>query len=311
MANEPHILVVGSINMDLVVRCPRVPAPGETLAGSDFATVPGGKGANQAVAAARLGAPTAMIGRVGLDTFGDALLAGLAENGVDTTHVARDDEAASGIALILVDHAGQNSIVVASGANGSLRPEDLEAAGSLFAWADAVLVQLEVPLATVGQALALARRAGALAVLDAGPARELPAEVLAAADIVSPNESEAKAITGLAVSDVASAQRAAARLREMGARGVVLKLGAQGAYLSCDEMQQHVPAFRVEPVDTTAAGDAFTAALALAAAMGRTLPEAVRYANAAGAAATLRFGAQPSMPTPEEVIRILQGGRTQ
>jgi len=308
MTKEPHILVVGSVNMDLVVRCPRVPAPGETLAGSDFRLVPGGKGANQAVAAARLGAPAALIGRVGRDGFGDALLEGLRSNGVDTTHVGRDDEAASGVALILVEPGGENSIVVAPGANAALTPEHLEAAGGAFAWADAVLVQLEVPVATVERALTLARRGGALAVLDAGPARELPAAVLEAADIVSPNETEARALTGVAVTDAGGAEQAAERLREMGARTVVLKLGGQGAYLAGEKERRHVPAFAVEPVDTTAAGDAFTAALAVAVASGKPLPEAVRTANAAGAAATLRFGAQPSMPTPEEIAQVMQGG---
>jgi ribokinase len=308
MAREPHILVVGSVNMDLVVRCPRQPAPGETLRGSDFRSVPGGKGANQAVAAARLGVSTALIGRVGRDGFGEALLQGLMTNGVDITHVAGDEEAASGVALILVDPAGQNSIVVAPGANGRLAPEHLEEASSMFAWADAVLVQLEVSPATVERALALARRGGALAVLDAGPASPLPGEVLALADIVSPNESEALALTGIEVSDAQSAHDAAARLRELGARTVVLKLGSQGAYLASDEVSRHLPAFPVDPVDTTAAGDAFTAALALAVASGEPLPEAVRHANAAGAAATLRYGAQPSMPTPAEIAQVMQGG---
>jgi len=308
MAGEPHILVVGSVNMDLVVRCPRLPEPGETLAGSDFRLVPGGKGGNQAVAAARLGVSTALIGRVGRDAFGDALLEGLSNARVDITHVGRDGEAASGVALILVDPNGQNSIVVAPGANGRLAPEHLQAAGSMFAWADAVLVQLEVPLPTVEQALVLGRQGGALTVLDAGPALALPEAVLKMAEIVSPNESEARAITGIEVSDAASARLAADRLREMGARTAVLKLGSQGAYLASDEMERHFPAFPVEPVDTTAAGDAFTAALAVAIASGEPLPEAVRYANAAGAAATLRYGAQPSMPTPAEIAQVIQGG---
>jgi len=260
------------------------------------------------VAAARLGVSTALIGRVGRDQFGDVLLEGLSAEGVNITHVGRDHEAASGVALILVEPDGQNSIVVAAGANGKLTPEHLDAASSLFAWADAVLVQLEVPPATVERALQLARQGGALAVLDAGPARALPGEVLRAADIVSPNESEARAITGIEVADAADARKAAARLREMGARTVVLKLGGQGAYLASDEMQLHAPAFPVEPVDTAAAGDAFTAALAVAVAGGRPLPEAVRYANAAGAAATLRFGAQPSMPTPADIAQVIQGG---
>lgn len=298
------IIVAGSVNMDLVVRASRMPKEGESLIGSGFTMVPGGKGANQAVAAARLGSTTHFVGRVGSDVFGTSLRENLASCGVNTDHLIEDD-GPSGIAMIIVNDAGQNSIVVALGANGEVRPDDLSQAADLFGAADFLLVQLEIPLETVEAALDMARAAGVRSVLDAGPPRKLPLELMRKADIVSPNETETAALTGVEVVDLATAREAAKKLLDDGVETVVLKLGEQGAFVATRDLDEHVPAYRVDAVDTTAAGDAFTAALAVALADGDDLVDALRFANAAGAVAVTRFGAQPSMPTRDEVERFI------
>lgn len=305
MTSRSRILVVGSANVDLVTRVPRCPRPGETLIGASFQTMPGGKGANQAVAAARLGAETTFIGCVGSDGFGEMLRSNLAAEGIDVSHVKVHPSVPSGTATILVGDDGQNTIVVTPSANFELTPEDIEPLSSLFETATAVLVQLEIPLGTVMAVLGLARRWGVLSILDAGPAQQVPAEILRKASVVSPNETEAEAITGVAIETVAHAEAAADKLMELGAREVVLKVGASGAYYAGEIENVHVPAFPVKPVDTTAAGDAFTAALATV--WGR-MParEALQYANAAGALATTVAGAQPSMPTKAAVKAFLK-----
>lgn len=293
--NQPKILIVGSANIDLVAGVPRIPKSGETLMGTTFATVPGGKGANQAVAAARLGAKTYFAGCIGADAFGEMQRQTFSEAGIDTTYLKTHPSEPTGTAVILVGDDGQNSIVVIPSANSGILPSDVAALEPLFANLDAVLVQLEIPLETVEAVFDLAHRTGVLSILDAGPARPLSPDILRKADIVSPNESEVEAITGVAVTTLDDAKRAAARLREMGAREVVLKLGANGAYYLGDE-SFHVPPYPIEPVDTTAAGDAFTAALGFA---WKSLPrqQAIQFANATGALAATVAGAQPSMPT--------------
>lgn len=303
----PGVLVVGSINMDLIVRCKRLPREGETTHGEDLVMAPGGKGANQAVASSRLGAQTSMVGRIGEDEFGARLRAGLEEDGVNTSAVLTDPDASTGVALILLEPGGQNRIVIMSGANARVGAEGLAKAKELLPDVDAVLLQLEIPIPTVAQVAEAAREAGVRSVLDAGAAtREaVEADLPALVDIISPNESEAEALTGVAVSGLATAAEAARRLREAGARDVVLKLGAEGAYWSGDAGTAHVPAFQIEPVDTTAAGDAFTACLAVDLASGRDMPTALRRANGAGALACLKLGAQPSMPTREELEAFL------
>lgn len=298
------IIVAGGVNMDLVARANRMPKEGETLIGSDFTMVPGGKGANQAVAAARLGSNTHFVGRVGGDVFGGRLRENLGSCGVNTDHVLAD-EGPSGIAMIIVDETGQNSIVVVLGANGKCRPDDLHRARELFSAADFLLVQLEIPLETVDAALDMARAAGVRSVLDAGPPRKLPLELIRKADVVSPNETETAALTGMEVTDPATAREAAKKLLDDGVETVVLKLGEQGSFVATRDLEEHVPAYRVDAVDTTAAGDAFTAALAVAMADGDDLVGAARFANAAGAVAVTRFGAQPSMPTRDEVSEFI------
>lgn len=306
----PRLVVLGSVNMDLVARVAALPRPGETVAGRSLETIPGGKGANQAVAAARLGARTAMVARVGDDDFGPRLVRGLVGAGVDAAAVRVTPGCSSGVALISVEDAGQNSIVIVAGANGRLTPADVAANAALIASASALLLQLEVPLETVAAAARLARRAGVTVVLDPAPApsRPLPA-ALFRVDLLSPNQTEAEALTGIRVDTPADAGRAARVLHARGARHVVVKLGALGALHSDGRTAVHIPARRVKPVDTTAAGDAFTAALALAWAEGRPPAEAVRFACAAGTLATLTFGAQPAMPTRAQVEAFLSGAK--
>ena len=301
------IAVVGSLNMDLVVRAPHMPVPGETVIGSDFRTIPGGKGANQAVAAARLGAEVTMIGRVGDDDFGRAQLRNLGELGIDTTHVIVDAEAATGIALITLDASGQNSIVLASGANMRLTKEDINAAQGTIVQSDVLVLQLESPLEVVTYAIDIAHAGGVKVILNPAPARPLPEETLARLDYLIPNESETALLTGIEVADHNSAEEAAERLREEGVGTVILTLGDRGAFLVSAEESVHVPVYEVEVVDTTAAGDAFVGGLAVALAQGQNLAEAVRYANAAGALAVTRLGAQPSLPTRQEVEEFMKG----
>ena len=296
------ILVIGSLNMDLVVKSPRMPGPGETLIGSGFRTVPGGKGANQAVACARLGAKTFMVGRVGRDGFGAALVSNLKKSGVQTRYVLRDGRESSGIAVIIVDGAGQNSIVVDSGANARVTPRDVERLGSLWNSVGFLLMQLEIPIETVDCALRLARRKDVTTILDAGPARPIPAGLVKKVDILSPNEHETATILGSRVKDH---DVAAKKLLRMGAKAVVLKLGAAGCLVARPGESVRLPAFKVKAVDTTAAGDAFTAALAVVLSEGQCLFNATKFANAAGALACTKFGAQPSMPTRAEVDRFL------
>lgn len=305
-----RVTVVGSLNMDLVVRAPRIPRPGETIIGGEFRTVPGGKGANQAVAAARLGAQVAMVGRVGGDAFGGLLLENLAAAGVDHTFVTRDVEAATGVALIEVDDAGQNSIVVVSGANMRLAPADVEAAAAAIGVADVLLLQLESPLETVTRAAQVAHARGVTVILNPAPARPVPAGLLGLVDVLIPNESETALLTGLPVGDQEEAQAAAAALRRMGVATVILTLGERGALLAYEGGAELFPAFDVTPVDTTAAGDAFVGGLAVALAEGRPLQEAVRWGNAAGALATTRLGAQPSLPTRQALDDMLAHGKT-
>ena len=303
-----HITVVGSLNMDLVARTPRIPQPGETIIGSDFRTVPGGKGANQAVAVARLGPQVSMVGRVGRDAFAQPLLDNLAAVGVDHTFVLQDPGAATGVALIVVDDAGENSIVVASGANARLSPADVDAAESAIAAADGLLLQLESPLETVSRAAEIARAHEVTVILNPAPARPLPAELLAMVDVLIPNESETALLTGLPVGDQAQTRAAATALLDLGVGTVILTLGERGAMLAQEGRTELVPAFTVTPVDTTAAGDAFVGGLVVALAEGRALSEAVRWGNATGALATTKLGAQPSLPTRQELEALLSTG---
>ncbi|MFG3166675.1 ribokinase [Streptomyces sp. NPDC048200] len=295
------LLVVGSANADLVVRVERRPAAGETVLGSDLVVHPGGKGANQAVAAARLGARTALLARVGDDGHGRLLLDAQRAAGVDTVGVLVGG-APTGVALITVDPSGDNSIVVSPGANGRLAPEDVRAAGSLFHASRVVSAQLEIPLETVVEVVRSLAEGGRL-VLNPSPPRPLPSEVLAACDPLIVNEHEARVIAGDDLGD--SPEDWATALLALGPRSVVITLGAAGALVAERAGSRvRVPSARVAAVDTTGAGDAFTAALAWRLGRGESLPEAAGYAARVGAAAVTRAGAQESFPTAEEVAAL-------
>lgn len=307
-----RITIVGSLNMDLVIRSSHIPQPGETIIGSDFKTIPGGKGANQAVAAARLGGQVTMVGRVGEDAFADVLLNNLSAAGINTAYVLRDREASSGVALIVVDDQGENIIVVASGANMRMTAEDVAAAEPAIAESDVLLLQLEVPLPVVKRAAQIAHSHGASVVLNPAPARELPSEIFDLVDILVPNESEAALLTGLPTKSQMELENAASSLLKLGVSSVVITLGKRGAYLASTDYGSRIyEAFSIEPVDTTAAGDAFMAGLAVNYGAGKSLPEAICWGNAAGALAALRFGAQTSLPERLEVEKLLNGEKPQ
>ena len=308
-ADEPEIVVVGSLNADLVVRVSRFPAPGETLRGDRFDVFPGGKGGNQAAAAARLGGRVAMAGQVGGDAQGAWLRSALAETGADVSRVSIDEQVSSGVALITTDASGQNQIVVVAGANGTFSPERLAPAVPLLRRARVVLLQLEIPLATVVRAAADAGAAGAQVLLDPAPAMPLPDELLALSSLVTPNQSELAVLAGAvpagdAISDQAIDDQARTLLAR-GARAVLVKLGERGARLVTASGATAWPAFAVRAVDTTAAGDAFGGALAVALAEGAALGDAIRFACAAAALSVTRAGAQPSMPRRPEVEALL------
>jgi ribokinase len=301
------VVVVGSLNMDLVVRAAHLPAQGETILGGEFLMIPGGKGANQAVAAARLGAEVAMVGRVGNDGFGQALRTNLAGESIDVTHIRTDPAASTGVALITVDDSGQNTIVVVSGANMRLTPAEVEAAFTQIGQFDVVMMQLESPIACVETASRLARQAGARTILNPAPARPLPGSLLEQIDILVLNETEASLLSGVGVSEIEGADRAARQLISQGIGSVVITLGERGALLVAGKEDEplHFPAYPVQVVDTTAAGDAFVAGLAVGLGEGMPLQEAVRLGNAAGALSVTRLGAQPSLPTRGEVDQLL------
>ena len=301
-----RVLVVGSSNTDMVVRVPRIPKPGETVLGGDFAMAAGGKGANQAVAAARAGGRVTFVARIGDDLFGERALEGFRRDGVDARFVLRTPRAPSGVALIEVDGRGENSIAVASGANALLAAADVEAAAGAFGDADIVLLQLESPIEAVEAAVRMAGERGVPVVLNPAPARELGDALPGRVSVLTPNEHEAWLLTGIAVTDDRSAREAARRLRARGPATVVVTLGDRGVYVSSPDLEAAFPAFPVTPVDTTAAGDVFNGALAVALAEKRALPAAIRFAQAAAAISVTRPGAQPSAPTRAEIEAFLR-----
>ena len=309
---KPAIVVVGSLNMDFVVSVERLPAPGETVLGSNFQMIPGGKGANQACAAGKIGASTIatrMVGRVGYDVFADHLKASLAAAGVDVSAIHARRNEPTGVALISVEKTGQNSIVVASGANQALEASEVEAMRPVFRGARLVLFQLETPLDTVRAALRMAREEGAETMLDPAPAQPLSRELLELVDIVTPNETEVSILLGQKPGQVSleEAPALAKSLHGLGPKRVVLKLGDRGCFYLDNEMQLMSPGFAVDAVDTTAAGDTFNAGLAVALAEGKAITDALRFANAAAALSVTRRGAQTSIPTRAEVEAFLAG----
>lgn len=299
----PDILVVGSLNADLVVRAPRFPQPGETISGGDLQIIPGGKGANQAVAAARQGTSVSMLGRVGNDSFGPEIINNLKQNHVDTSQVQIDSQSATGTAIIVVDPNGQNSIVLSPGGNGQVG--DADVANVSFSDYKLLLLQLEIPIEAVTSAARCAKESGLRVLLNPAPARALPAELISIPDFILPNETELSLLTNQPVQDIASAEKAARTLLERGAQNVIVTLGANGALMVSSKQVTHVNAYQVEVVDTTAAGDAFIGGFASALLQNKSLEEAVRYGCACGALATTKFGAQPSLPMKAEVEKFL------
>jgi ribokinase len=301
-----NIVVVGSSNTDMIIRLDRIPRPGETILGGEFLTAAGGKGANQAVGAARAGGHVAFIGRVGEDMFGHQALANMVADGINVQYVVRDRAKPSGVALIFVARDGENSIAVASGANARLSPSDVRRAKEVFTEADVLVMQLETPDSAVQTAADLAARAGVRVILNPAPARPLPDRLLRRVSILTPNETEAELLTGIAVDSEDTAVEAAGRLRARGVHTVIITLGSRGALVASSEGRLMVPGFRVQAVDTTAAGDVFNGALAVALAENQSLVDAVRFANAAAAISVTRMGAQPSAPTRKEIDKLLR-----
>jgi len=302
-----RIVVVGSLNMDLVVRVDRMPAPGETIRGHDFHTIPGGKGANQAAAISQLGGQVAMVGHVGDDAFGPQLVGNLQARGVDTRYVSAVAGVATGTALIMVDSQGENSIVIAPGANALVSPQDIDACDDLLRQAEYLVLQCEIPLETVSYAIRRAAQHGVRVVLNPDPARDLPRELLRGVHYLVPNESEAESLCGRKVYDADTARQAARQLHAQGVPVVIITLGSQGALVLTDDETFQMPAPQVRVVDTTAAGDAFVGGLVVSLSRGLSLREAVRYAVCAGAVAVTRFGAQTSLPAHAEVQSLCDG----
>ena len=306
MSSKPKIVVVGSSNTDMIIKGDRIPAPGETVVGGAFSTAPGGKGANQAVAAARAGGDVVFVARVGDDMLCRQAIAGYEQDGIDVSFVQRDPALATGVALIIVDQTGNNSIAVASGANAALTPDDVERAADAIKSAKMVVFQLETPIETIMRAARLAKDAGVPVLLDPAPApsEPLPKELLECVTVGKPNEGEAARLTGVDVTDEASAFQAAEKLLELGVSTAIITLGAAGSVVATkDGVRKRAPAIRVDAVDATAAGDCYSGALAVALGEGKSLDDAIAFASKAASLSVRRLGAQPSLPTREEIER--------
>ena len=301
-----YLVVVGSLNMDLVVQVPEIPKPGETVLGRDFATYPGGKGANQAVAAARLGASVRMVGQVGKDSYADALLENLANEDVNSESVFRDYKSATGVAMITVDARGQNSIAVASGANFTLTTDQIQQAWGKIEEVDVLIMPLETPPATILEAARLAKDRQAKVVLNPAPARPLTEDLLSLVDVLVPNEHEIFQISDQINQNGNQVESAARMLISQGVGSVVTTLGGEGvSIIEADQKEVRIPSYPVDVIDTTAAGDSFVAALAVGLADGKSIKDACLYANAVGALTVTKMGAQPSLPTHSEVSDFL------
>ena len=303
-----RIVIVGSCNTDLVIKVPRLPRPGETVTKGVFFQARGGKGGNQAVAAARAGGEVALIACLGLDALGGEALAGFLEEGIDTSLVRRTGALPSGVALIVVDAAAQNAIAVAEGANGLLSAADLRACASVIAGARVAVAQLEIPLDAVTEAIRLAHASGVLTILNPAPASPLPDELLRQVSVITPNASETEVLTGIAPTDDEALERAARALLARGPGAVLITLGAGGVFVATRDGRERIPGWQVTAEDTTGAGDVFTGALAVALSERRPLADAARFANAAAAISVTRRGAQPSAPRREEIERLLLAG---
>jgi ribokinase len=300
---KPRIVIVGSSNTDLTIKTPRIPKPGETILGGDFSMAAGGKGANQAVAAA--GAEVAFVARVGADIFGQQAWEGFQRDHINTKFLTEDPLAPSGVALIFVGEGGENSIAVASGANAQLSPIDVAAAQDAIQFANVLLVQLEVPLETVRRAVEIAATREIPTILNPAPAQQLDNDLLHLISIITPNETEAEQLTGIKICTDASIVEAARALLFSGVKTAIITLGHRGAYVRGPSCQEFVPSFKVPVIDTTAAGDVFNGALAVMIAERRPIKEAVRFANAAAALSVTKLGAQPSAPFRREIEELV------
>ncbi|OMD63218.1 ribokinase [Paenibacillus odorifer] len=306
VVSKLDIVVIGSLNMDMVVRTNRSPNAGETLIGQAFALSPGGKGANQAVAAARLGAEVSMIGRVGKDTFGSEMLEIIRNEGIHIEHISVSEHEATGVASIVIEEDGENRIIVVPGANIELTVEDIQALEAVISQAKIIVLQLEMDLAMSEQAIAIAHRKGIPVILNPAPARVLKDEMLAQVSYLTPNETEAGILSGMIVDSAETAEQAARILLQKGVQNVIVTLGSKGALIVNAEGAKAVPGFPVKAVDTVAAGDSFNGALAQQLVLGKTLEEAVSFANAVGALAVGKEGAIPSLPQLSEVEQFLK-----
>lgn len=299
------IVVVGSANTDMVVTVPTIPAQGETVLGNSFNTYLGGKGANQAVAAVRAGGDVTFIASVGQDNFGAEAITRFTQEGINTTAIIRDAKT-SGVALIMVNPEGKNCIAVSPEANGKLLPKHIDIQKDTIHESDVVLAQLETPITTITHLGKVANESKATFILNPAPAQPLPDALLACVDIITPNETEAHSLTGVTVNDERSAKQAANLLHDKGVKTVIITLGEQGSYLSCDEHQVMIPAHKVNAVDTTAAGDTYNGSLACAIVAGKPIEEAVRFATAASALSVMRNGALDSAPMLDDIKAFMR-----
>lgn len=302
---NPRIVVVGSSNTDMIVQVPRLPQTGETVLGGQFSMAPGGKGANQAVAAARAGGSVTLITRVGNDLFGRRAIEGYEQEGIDVSRISTDPKEATGVAFILVGSQGENTIAVAPGANLSMTPDTVLQAEAVIASANVLLVQLEIPLSVVRTAIEIASAANVRVILNPAPAQTLDDTLLRHVSILTPNETEASLLTGIQVHDESSIDEAAHSLLARGVSTLIITLGSRGIYVASSDFNGFIEGFTVEAVDTTAAGDVFNGALAVALTQGWAPAQAYRFANAAAALSVTRLGAQPSAPTFAEIKTFL------
>lgn len=305
MTETPEVLVVGSSNTDFVISTERLPTPGETLQGGTYFRTAGGKGANQAVAAARAGAQVTLVAHIGQDNFGKQTLIGLQKEGIDISKIFAETDLPSGLAFVLVDAQGENSIVVAPGANAALLPSHIEAVESSFARADICLLQLEIPLETVSCSISLATKHNLPVILNPAPAQKLPREILSELFLLTPNETEVEILTGIRPNTDKDAIKAAKILQAQGVKTVLITLGARGSLLVTDLEIYRLPTFPVKVKDSTAAGDAFNGALAYSLGSGVPFKKAIRFASCAGALAVTQLGAQPSLPTKQQIENFL------
>ena len=299
--SKNNILIIGSSNTDMVIKTEKIPVPGETILGGTFLTNPGGKGANQAVAAARLGGKVTFITKCGIDLFGTQAIGLFMKEGIDTRYVVKDYELPSGVALITVDSAGENSIVVAPGSNGNLLQNDIPSTLFERGKYGILLLQLEIPIGTVEYSAIAATSNGTKVILNPAPAQKLSDTLLKQLWLITPNETETEILTGISVHDLSSAENAASALQRKGVKNVIITMGYAGAYIKSESFTGMVPGFKVKAVDTTAAGDVFNGAIAVALSEEKSLKEAVEFANKAASISVTRMGAQASAPYRKEI----------